>query len=212
MAKRRAIKKDVRVDMTAMTDVSFLLLTFFILTAKFRPNEAVAIDTPASRAEQKVPDDLFTISVDKEGHTYFGLSVPRRRVATLRSMIDRYGSKYPVLKTLSEDQIVKFGNVETFGYKVNQLPSLLDLSPADINSDKNLEGVPRDSTDNQLGDWINAARASGVDEGIDIPIAIKGDQNSNVEAVKDVINILKDRDIYRFNLITTLGSKVDAAE
>ncbi|MCO5249319.1 MAG: biopolymer transporter ExbD [Chitinophagales bacterium] len=209
MAKRRAIKKDVRVDMTAMTDVSFLLLTFFILTAKFRPNEAVAIDTPASRAEQKVPDDLFTISVDKEGNAYFGMSVPRRRIATLNSMIERYGQKYPVLKTLTEDQITKFGNVETFGYKINQLPSLLDLSPAEINSDKGLTGIPRDTSDNQLGDWINAARASGVNEGIDIPIAIKGDQNANVDAVKDIINILKDRDIYRFNLITTLGTKVN---
>lgn len=209
MPKVKIPKKSVIVDMTAMCDVSFLLLTFFILTAKFRPSESVMIDTPSSRAEQKVPDDLITITVDSEGAAYLGLSVPKRRIETLNSMIERYGSKYPVLTTLTPQQITNFGNVETFGYSMNQLPALLNKKVSDINSDKNMPGVPKDSIDNQLGDWVNAARATGLAESFEVPIAIKGDKSSNVVAVKDIIETLRKREIYRFNLITSLEGRID---
>lgn len=209
MPKVKIPKKSVIVDMTAMTDVSFLLLTFFILTAKFRPSESVMIDTPSSRAEQKVPDDLITITVDSEGAAYLGLNVPKRRIATLNSMIERYGSKYPVLNTLTPDQINNFGNVETFGYTVTQLPALLNTKASELNKDKNMPGVPKDSTDNQLGDWVNAARATGLEESFEVPIAIKGDKSSNVVAVKEIIEILRKREIYRFNLITSLEGRID---
>lgn len=209
MPKVKIPKKSVMVDMTAMCDVSFLLLTFFILTAKFRPSDTVMIDTPSSRAEQKVPEDFMTITVDNKGTAYLGLNVPSRRIKTLNSLIERYGSKYPVLQSLTPAQINNFGNVETFGYSMNQLPALLNTKSSEMNKDKNMPGVPKDSSDNQLGDWINAARATGLDENFEVPIAIKGDKSSNVVAVKDIIETLRKREIYRFNLITSLEGKID---
>src|SRR5690554_1383458 len=208
---RKAKKEEIEIDMTAMTDVSFLLLTCFILTANFRPTETVMIDTPASRAEQRVPEDLITITVDDEGTAYFGLSRPIRRVKTLESMIERYSSKYPALRELSGNDalIEKFGSVETYGYDINYLPTLLKMDMKDFNKDKSMPGIPMDSTNNQLGDWINAARATGLDDNIEVPIAIKGDKQTNVVAVKEVIETLRKREIYRFNLITTLGGRVD---
>ncbi len=211
MARRNSTKRDVVVDMTAMTDVSFLLLTFFILTANFRPTETVMIDTPASRAEKRVPEDLITITVDEEGTAYFGLSRPIRRVKTLESLIERYSGKYPALKELSDNPVLieKFGAVETYGYDINYLPTLLKMKSTDFNKDKHMPGVPMDSTNNQLGDWINAARATGLEESIEVPIAIKGDRQTNVVAVKEVIETLRKREIYRFNLITSLGGRID---
>jgi len=208
MPKVKIPRKSVLVDMTAMCDVSFLLLTFFILTAKFRPSETVMIDTPSSRAEQPVPEDLITITVDAEGAAYLGLNVPRRRIETLNSMIERYGSKYPVLQTLTPAQINNFGNVETFGNTIGELPSILNLKADQINKVK-MSGIPKDSADNQLGDWVNAARATGLAENFEVPIAIKGDKSSNVVAVKDIIETLRKREIYRFNLITSLEGKID---
>lgn len=209
MPKVNIPKKSVIVDMTAMTDVAFLLLTFFILTAKFRPTEAVMIDTPTSRAEKKAPEDIMTITVDAEGKAYFGLSVPRRRVEVLKSMVARYGSKYPHLTILTEKQINNFANLETFGNSIAELPSVLNLNMDDLNNPKILTGIPKDSVDNQLGDWINAARYSATEEGIELPIAIKGDKTANVMAVKDIIETLRQRDIFRFNLLTSQEGSID---
>lgn len=210
MPKVKIHRKSIIVDMTAMCDVSFLLLTFFILTAKFRPTETVMVDTPSSRATEQVAEDIIMVTVDKDGGAFLTLYTTRR-VATLKSLIERYGNKYPSLTSLTEKQINNFGNIETFGYNINQLPSLLSMSKEQIKakeSDK-MPGIPIDTTDNQIGDWVNAARSTGLDAGLEIPIAIKGDKSSNVTAVKDIIETLRKREIYRFNLITSLEGKID---
>jgi biopolymer transport protein ExbD len=210
MPKVKIHRKSIIVDMTAMCDVSFLLLTFFILTAKFRPTETVMVDTPSSRATEQVAEDIIMVTVDKDGGAFLTLYTTRR-VATLKSLIERYGNKYPSLTSLTEKQINNFGNIETFGYNINQLPTLLSLSKEQIKekeSDK-MPGIPIDTIDNQIGDWVNAARSTGLDAGLEIPIAIKGDKSSNVTAVKDIIETLRKREIYRFNLITSLEGKID---
>ena len=208
MPKVKIPRKSVAVDMTAMCDVSFLLLTFFILTAKFRPTETVMIDTPTSRATAKAPEDIMTITVDSSGKTYIGFSVPKRRTEALESMIERYGAKYPQLNSLTPEQINNFANVETFGNSIAELPALLKLKSDEI-AKVNMGGVPRDSIDNQLGNWVNAARYSATDEGLDLPIAIKGDKNADVIAVKEVIDMMRERDVFRFNLLTTQEGKID---
>ena len=53
MPKVKPVRHTPLVDMTAMTDVAFLLLTFFMLTAKMKPQEPVVIDTPSSISEIK---------------------------------------------------------------------------------------------------------------------------------------------------------------
>jgi biopolymer transport protein ExbD len=209
MPKVKIPKKSIAVDMTAMCDVSFLLLTFFILTAKFRPSEAIMIDSPTSRAEKKVPDDILTITVDEAGKSYIGFSVPRRRLAVLETMIERYGSKYPVLNILTEAQKQNFANMEIIGNSIAELPDVLSRDHSEFSNPKLYTGVPKDSSDNQLGDWINAARLAAVNEGYDMPIAIKGDQVSNVMAVKDIIETLREREIFRFHLITSQEGAID---
>lgn len=208
MPKVKIPRKSVIVDMTAMCDVSFLLLTFFILTAKFRPSETVMIDTPTSRATTKAPDDRLTIVVDSLGRAYLDFSVPKRRTETLESLIERYGSKYPQLKLLTPNDIANFSNIETFGNAIGELPSILKLKSDDLKRVK-LTGVPRDSADNQLGDWVNAARYSALNDGLDLPIAIKGDKNTDVTAVQDIIEIMREREVFRFNLLTTQEGKID---
>lgn len=208
MPKVKIPRKSVIVDMTAMCDVSFLLLTFFILTAKFRPTETVMIDTPTSRATTKAPDDRLTIVVDSLGKAYLDFSVPKRRTEALESLIERYGSKYPQLKLLGPDDISNFSNIETFGFRIDQMPELLKMKP-DVIKSKSMPGVPKDSADNQLGDWVNAARYSALNEGLDLPIAIKGDKNTDVTAVQDIIEIMREREVFRFNLLTTQEGKID---
>lgn len=204
MPKIKVPRKSTIVDMTAMCDVAFLLLTFFILTAKFRPSEPVMIDTPSSRAEKDAPEDRFVISVDKEGKAYVSMSVPKSRKALLESMTVRYGSKYPQLLSLSDAQESNFVNVEMLGNTVQELPSLLKLKSDEIAKVK-MGGVPTDTANCQLGDWINAARTVNDK----IPICIKGDKSSSIKTIKRVIEILREREVYKYNLITTLEGKVD---
>lgn len=209
------------VDMTAMCDVSFLLLTFFILTAKFRPAQPVVIDIPAARAEKTTPDNLMTISVDREGKVYYSIGNPKIKVGALRNLIQRYGEKYPSLKTLSENQINNFGNIEMMGFDINQLPQALTKTPDELGKINSFPGIPIDSANNQLADWIQSGRwADQVDrqetgaDREDIRIAIKGDKNSNIKAVQEVIKIITSDpvNINRFNLITTLEGPLGGAD
>ena len=75
MPKVKLPRKSTSVDMTAMCDVAFLLLSFFILTTKFKPPEALSVVTPKSVstkvAEQK---DVVLVTMDNNGKIYFSIS------------------------------------------------------------------------------------------------------------------------------------------
>ena len=72
MSKSR--RQNYKLDMTAMVDVGFLLLTFFILTTQFRPPQVTEITLPESHSAFKLPDaDVMTVTVDKDGKVYLGV-------------------------------------------------------------------------------------------------------------------------------------------
>ncbi|MBW7846364.1 MAG: biopolymer transporter ExbD, partial [Bacteroidia bacterium] len=67
MARGKIKKGSTHVDMTAMCDVAFLLLTFFILVGQFKPSEAVAVVTPSSVSNKHAPQkDFFNVTIDKD--------------------------------------------------------------------------------------------------------------------------------------------------
>src|SRR5438045_7544594 len=75
MPKVKVPRKSTSIDMTAMCDVAFLLLSFFILTTKFKPSEAVAIVTPSSVSPNAAPEkDAFTVSINREGVVFVDMS------------------------------------------------------------------------------------------------------------------------------------------
>lgn len=193
-------RKSTTIDMTAMCDVSFLLLTFFILTAKFNDDQSVIIDVPAARSEIKIDEPLL-LSVDKEGKVYFTAPKGSMRAKTLDNLIERYGEKYPQLKTLTDAQKAKFLEVEMVGFPIENLPEVLSFSKEQMTTfKKSMPGIPMDTIQNQLGAWIMAGRYADPEQ----RIAIKGDKISNIDAVQDVIKTLTRNDVHRFNLITTL--------
>jgi biopolymer transport protein ExbD len=71
----------IKMDMTPMVDVAFLLLTFFMLTTQFKTDEGVELVLPKSHSAFKLPDkDVMIISIDQGGIIHLGLDSPRIRM------------------------------------------------------------------------------------------------------------------------------------
>lgn len=213
MAKVKMPRKSVSLDMTAMCDMAFLLLNFFILTAKFKPEDPVTVDMPGSISELKMPDvGVMTISVDKDNKVFFGVEGQFVR----REMLKLFAGQYKIGYTPQEEQ--EFMNLSTFGVPATQLRSILNMSNADRNKPGVQPGIPIDSADNQLKDWIAQARyadkvvaAQNGTESKGLRIAIRGDKATNYPTIKKIINTLQDQNINKFNLITNLEGAPELA-
>ncbi|WP_460880054.1 biopolymer transporter ExbD [Pontibacter rugosus] len=85
---------------------------------------------------------------------------------------------------------------------MNQLKSYLAME-SNARKAVNQPGIPIDSVNNQLGDWVHQTRLTNRE----VVIAIKGDVDVSYSTVQRVIDILQDRKINRFNLVTDMENK-----
>jgi biopolymer transport protein ExbD len=194
-------KKSTSTDMTAMCDVAFLLLTFFILTATAKAPEVLPVDTPQSTVQTKLPEkNLATLTVGG-GKVFFDIKGKDVRKRTLELMSNKYGVKF------SEDDQNKFALMESFGVPIQSLKQVLDVKPAD-RSKAGQPGIPKDSLDNQLSEWIQNARIANIEiQDKELEIAIKGDAKEEYPVIKKVMDILQDQKINSFSLVTGLRGK-----
>jgi biopolymer transport protein ExbD len=201
MAKVKFKKKTTSIDMTAMCDVAFLLLTFFILTATAKQPEPLPVDTPNSTVQTKLPENnLATITIGQGGKVFFGVTGRDVRKETLKKMGEQYGV------TFTPDESERFALIETFGVPISGLQSIIKMR-SDERLRANQPGIPKDSLDNQLANWIRFARTSTQDEtGEDMKVAIKGDAKEQYPSIKKIMDILQDQRINSFNLVTGLRS------
>jgi biopolymer transport protein ExbD len=196
MPKVKVPRKSTLIDMTAMCDVAFLLLTFFMLTTQFKSDESVIVDTPSSISEIKLPDtDILNITITNDGKVFF--NIDNKNFARER-LLAKISEKHPELQFTAEEQkaFVLTGSV---GVPLNQLKGYLALEEVDRKQYQQ-PGIPVDSTHNELGDWIMQGRLSNPN----VRITIKGDQACPWPVVKLVMNTLQDKNVNKFNLITDL--------
>ena len=200
-------KKATSIDMTAMCDVAFLLLTFFILTATAKAPEALPVDTPSSTVQTKLPETgLVMLTVGKsdgKDQVFYGMKDRAIRSGAL----DYMAQKYKVEFTDKEKE--QFALVEEFGVPIEELKGLLELKASDRVKKGVQKGIPCDSINNQLQDWIQGARKANIENGgtKELQFAIKGDAKELYPQIKKVMDILQDQKINSFNLVTGLRGK-----
>lgn len=195
MPKVKIPRKSTWVDMTAMCDVAFLLLTFFMLTSNFTKKEPVLVATPASISEIKIPEtNVMTMLIDKDGKIYFGIDGQENRKQLLQLM----GETYKV--SFTPEELRTYSVLDLVGNPVETLNSYLKLEPEYRDRPENSLGIPTDSLNNQLSEWVKAARMVNPE----LRIAIKADENTPYPVVKKVMKTLQSLDENRYNLITRL--------
>ena len=203
MSKVKMSKKASSIDMTAMCDVAFLLLTFFILTATAKQQEALPVDMPASTNQTKLPEsDLATITIGGKDKVFFSVLGREVRKRTLELMAIKYGIKF------TPEESEKFSIMETFGVPIEGMSGLLALKGDERNKAGVQMGIPKDSLNNQLKEWVyNARIATNEISTKELQLAIKGDAKEQYPAIQKVMDILQDQQINNFNLVTGLRGK-----
>src|SRR5690606_19055671 len=198
MAKMK--KSSTRIDMTAMCDVSFLLLTFFVLTSTAKTPEVYPVDLPASTKETKIPsDDILTITVGQE-NVFVGLAGREDR----KDVLNRVGRDFNI--SFTEEEQNAFASMENFGADIREMKSIL-AKPASERMKKELhKGMPyTDSLNNQLSSWVRHARESSWQRKESfLKVAIKGDANEQYGTIKEIMDILQEQRQNRFYLVTGL--------
>jgi len=197
MPKVKVARKSTLVDMTAMCDVAFLLLTFFMLTSNFTKKEPVLVSTPASVSEIKIPEtNIMTILIDKDGRVFFGIDGQDKRQELIKQMAEVYKIN------LTKEEIRSYSLLDLVGNKMEVMKSYLDLQAEVRDRPENNNGIPSDSTNNQLKDWVKSAR----DINPELRIAIKADEKTPYPVIKKVMKSLQELDENRYNLITRLDA------
>ncbi|AMR42547.1 biopolymer transporter ExbD [Elizabethkingia anophelis] len=194
MARVKPKRHGVVTDMTAMTDVAFLLLTFFILTAQFKKPDAEAITTPSSISTTTLDDtNLMTISITPDGRYFF---TPIDNNSEKSQVLDKMAGQYRVGFSAAEKNT--FLKLPMVGASMAQMKSYLNL-PEDQRANVKGATIPMDSVNKELVDWVKYS----LEVNPDARLAIKGDANAQYPKFKALFEGLKDIKFYKFVLITS---------
>ena len=210
MGKVKVKKSDVWIDMTPMSDVMTLLLTFFMLTSTFVKNEPVKVNVPGSVSEIKVPENgvlTILISPEKdatgkptgEGQVFMSIDNTEQLGNTLSDMAGRFNVQ------LTPKQVETFKTESMFGVPMTKLSAYLQQPSANRTKMIVTEGIPLDSIDGGMSEfqnWVDAARTVN-DE---IKIALKADAKTPYKTIKKVMNELQDMDESHYYMISQLDA------
>jgi len=209
MPKVKIPRKSTIIDMTAMCDVAFLLLSFFILATKQKPPEVLSVSPPTSVSSKAAPDKSILITLTKEGKVFLMLGDDTKKGAIIDDI-----NKTRNLQ-LSVQELAKLKKAEFIGLPLNKLKSAL-ASDQEIPA-RLMEGIPIDSTNNELTYWMRSvtnAYAGEDQKVLQNMLLVKGDSEALYPIFKNVKKAFKDNEIFKFRIVTDsepvpAGSELD---
>jgi biopolymer transport protein ExbD len=196
MPRVKIARKSTVTDMTAMCDVAFLLLTFFIMTAKFKQEDPVPVAIPGFTKTVVLPEDNIGTLTVGSGKVFFGVE----GITIRATMLEEMGKLYNTTFTPEEKKV--FVTLPTFGVPMSQLKNYLNTEPDKMKAFPQT-GIPTDSVSNELFNWIKQARLA--DRALfskDLRLTIKGDSKEEYPTIGRVIQILQKQKVNKFSLIT----------
>ncbi len=200
MPKIKLPTKSPHIDMTPMVDLFSVVLIFLMLTTTMRQPEPANVDMPFSISETPVPDfNTMTFLLSNDGKVFMNFdngpdTILKYRPKILVEMGKRYGIEFTEAEQRNFEK-----QKASIGVPILQMKEFLNTK--DNNLKKTLQsGIPLDSADNQLANWILYARQVNPN----IKASIKGDTKTPFDVVEKVLDILQDKKVNRFNLITNL--------
>jgi biopolymer transport protein ExbD len=209
MPKIKLPTKSPHIDMTPMVDLFSVVLTFLMLTTTMRQQEPAPIDTPYSISEKPTPDfNTFTLLLSQDDKVFINFdNGPDTAYKFRPKILTEMGKRYNI--EFNETELREFEKYPTsIGVPILQMKEFLN---AKGNKERTVfqTGVPIDSLDNQLALWVLFARQVNPN----IQACIKGDSKTGFPIVQKVLDIMQEKNVNKFNLITSLeGAKINLEE
>ncbi len=201
-------KKSTDTDMTPFVDIAFLILSFFIMATKFKPQEPVPITTPGSVLSQKLPEsNALMVTIDSANRVFFSILSDKDK-SKFDAIIEGINSSQSL--NLTPAEIANYRQTYAVGVPFGGLKQLLDLDPKDQEK-LHQPGIPvLDSANNQLFWWINEAKKAFSGE--ELKFLIKGDQQSKYPTFEAVVSAFKRNEEFKYNLVTALDDVPSGSE
>lgn len=199
MGRPKIARKSTSVDMTAMCDVAFLLLSFFILTTKFKPSEAVPVNTPSSVANKVAPENnVVLISLNKDGKVFLSFGDSKNDRVKKETMIKYVNDRHSL--GLSAPEIAALIKAPFLGVPIAQLKQQSHMQKEQMTGAA-LPGIPTlDTTNNQMIEWIGAAVSAY--QGEKMNLILKGDNVAKYPVFKNILTAFKKNDQFKFQMVT----------
>lgn len=208
MGRAKIPRKSTSIDMTAMCDVAFLLLSFFILATKQKPPEAVTVAAPSSVSATAAPIESLLITLTKEGKVFLMMGEGTRKKEIVQDINTVKGLG------LSAAEVDKVSKMPFIGVPLGQLKSLVNRS--EPLPPTQMAGIPiKDSATNELVDWVysitNAYKGTDLSQ-LQKIILLKGDGDALYPDFKNIKFALKKNGIYKFRIVTNSESAPAGSE
>ena len=197
MPKVKIPRKSTNVDMTAMCDVAFLLLSFFILATKQKPPEVLSVQVPGSVSSKVAPDKAIVVTLTKDGRTFLMLGDDTKKNDILANVNLTKGLG------LSPAELQKWGKQEFVGLPFGQIKN--NLAQAKSMDPAKMPGIPTDSTNNEMIDWIRSVTnvyAGGDQKELQEMLLVKGDNDALYPSFRSIKEAFKKNEIYKFRIVT----------